>query len=161
MSGGEGVAQDVEKARKAAFRLLRFRPRSTWELTTRLRKTFTEETCHIVLQELLEKRLLDDEAFSRFWIENRVQFKPVSKALLAQELRAKGVNPSVIQEALGSTPQSDRAMAERLLASRHKRIGPKDPKRYERLYRFLRSRGFTHELVSELLEKDAPETHDR
>lgn len=142
------------QALKAALRLLRFRPRSVRELSTRLRKRFDEATCRHVIQELEEKKLLDDYAFSQFWIENRVQFRPRGKTLLVRELRQKGVDNAIIQEALKGDAADDKRMAERLLLDRMKRMDPRDPKRGARLYRFLRSRGFTHEVVSGLLGEE-------
>lgn len=156
------ITTEIEKAFKAAFRLLHFRPRSVKELSTRLQKKFGEKTSRTVIQELQEKKLLDDGAFSRFWIENRVAFRPMGKPLLIRELLAKGVAKEVIQEALRQALSgSEREMAERLLAARRKRMNPKDPGSYGKLYGFLRRRGFAHELVSELLEEDVPEPDDR
>ena len=146
---------------KAAFRLLHFRPRSVKELSTRLQKKFGEEASRTVIQELQEKKLLDDYAFSRFWIENRVQFRPMGKQLLVRELLAKGVAKEVIQEALDRVlSENEREMAEKVLTVRRKRMNPKDPNNYSKMYSFLRRRGFAHELVSELLESDAPESYD-
>ena len=155
---GEGSrTQNLEKARKAALRLLHFRPRSVWELSTRLRQKFDDQTCRLAIQELQTKRLLDDVAFSKFWIENRIQFKPVSRSVLFRELLSKRVDRKVIEESLGGAfPEGERAMAEECLASRAKRTDFKDPKSYGKLYGFLRRRGFAHELVTELLEQYAP-----
>ena len=157
---GEPVSKKTEKALKAALRLLRFRPRSSWELFTRLRQIFDEETCRVVIQELQSKTLVDDHAFSKFWIENRIQFRPVAKNVLFRELLAKRVDRKTIEGALeGAFPEGERAVAERCLASRAKRADPKDPKSYGKLYGFLRRRGFSHEIVTELLEEYAP-AHD-
>lgn len=158
--GKEPVSREIEKASKAALRLLRFRPRSVWELSTRLRQKFSEDTCRTVIQDLQSRKLLSDYAFSKFWIENRVQFRPMGRARLFKELLAKGVDRQVIEEALGEMSVEDRRQAEKLFAIRSKRIRPEDPKRNERLYRFLRSRGFSHELVSELLEKEDVSKND-
>ena len=154
----ESGTQAHEKALKAALRLLRFRPRSVWELSTRLRQTFREETCRTVIQELRRKELLGDDAFSKFWIENRLQFKQMGKMRLIQELLAKRVDQGVIQEALDTLyPGEDRLIAERLLEAQRRKMDPRDPKQAQRMYRFLRSRGFAHDLVTELLEKDVQE----
>ena len=160
---GEGsVTQKLEKARKSALRLLHFRPRSVWELSTRLRQTFDDETCRFVIQELQTKRLLDDDAFAKFWVENRVQFKPMAKSVLLRELLAKRVDKKTIEEALKEVfPEGERAVAEKCLAARAKRTDFKDPKSYGKLYGFLRRRGFAHELVTELLEHYAPANDDR
>ncbi len=145
-------SKTVEKAFKAALRLLRIRPRSVREMTTRLRKKFDPGTCRTVIRELQERRLIDDAAFSKFWVENRLQFRPKAKSVLLRELLQKGVDRRVIEEALSEVgPTADRAMAERLFQSRRKRLDLEDPKDAARMYRYLRSRGFSHDLVTELL----------
>lgn len=85
----------------------------------------------------------------------------MGKHLLVRELLSKGVAKEVIQEVLLQTfSESERELAERLLASRRKRMDLKDPASYGKLYGFLRRRGFAHELVSELLEKDVSGPYD-
>ena len=107
-----------------------------------------------MVQSLKEKKLLDDYAFSKFWIENRLQFKPMARRNLFQELLAKGVDEKLIQDILQETvPQDEKTLAARLLAARFKQGTPKDPQEVKRRYGFLRRRGFTHEIVSELLQQ--------
>ncbi|MBI4436758.1 MAG: RecX family transcriptional regulator [Candidatus Omnitrophica bacterium] len=113
-----------------------------------------------MVQSLKEKKLLDDYAFSKFWIENRLQFRPMARRHLVQELLAKGVDGKLIQEILQETvPQDEKTLAARLLTARFKQRNPKGPQDYRRMYGFLRRRGFAHETVSELLERNTL-THD-
>ena len=109
-------------------------------------------------QELQAKKLLDDEAFSKFWVENRVQFKPVSRAFLTRELAAKRVERSVIEKALREAfpAEGERAMAKECLAAKSRRMDLKDPKTVGKLYGFLRRRGFSHDIATEILGENAP-----
>jgi len=151
-----------EKALKAARRLLRLRPRSVWELATRLRKTFSEATCQNVIQELQQKNLLNDADFAAFWIENRLQFKPKGRQVLFQELRQKGVEGRVIEGVLNEAfPKDERKVAEALLHSRRRLLKRNDPKSTQKMYRYLRNRGFQHELIAELLKEEINEEVDR
>lgn len=86
----------------------------------------------------------------------------MARSLLYRELSVKGVDGQLIRQVLEEAlPENEHTMAETLLASRRKRIRPEDPKRYDKLYGFLRRRGFAHELVTELLERDASSHDDR
>ncbi len=126
------------------------------ELSGRLRqKGFGEAICEGVIQKLKGAKLLDDRAFVTFWIESRVHSRPMAKRFLEKELLAKGVDKPLIEEIFReSFPQEhDRASAEKLLLTRMKKWDPRDPKSVRRLYGFMLRRGFSHETVSELLEK--------
>ena len=66
-----------ERAHESALNLLSYRPRSEQEVRRRLgRKGFSEPAIEQAVQRLLRARLLDDEAFARYWISNREQFRP-------------------------------------------------------------------------------------
>ena len=115
-----------------------------------------------MIQELQAKKLLDDEAFSKFWVENRVQFKPVSRAFLTRELAAKRVERSVIEKALREAfpAEGERAMAKECLAAKSRRMDLKDPKTVGKLYGFLRRRGFSHDIATEILGEHATADDD-
>ena len=79
---------DTAKATDAAIRLLTARPRSVREIEQRLRrKEFGDPTIERVIQRLRDWRYVDDEAFARFWVENRESNRPRGRRLLKQELR--------------------------------------------------------------------------
>jgi regulatory protein len=76
------------KAVNAAMNLLARRPRSEREIRDRLkRKGYPPETIDAAVAKLEGWRYLDDEAFARFWVENREANKPRGRRLLEQELR--------------------------------------------------------------------------
>jgi regulatory protein len=52
---------------------------------------------------------LNDEAFARYWLENRDTFKPRSSRALRYELRQKGIADSVIDAILTSYDEDDAA----------------------------------------------------
>lgn len=141
----------VEKARALALEFLAPRPRSEAEVRQRLaRKGVEPATIAEVLDRLRELRLVDDEAFARFWVENRASFRPRGARGLRHELRQKGVAAEVIDRVLADWPPDEtdaayeaaRKPAERLLA------GPTPIARREfqrKLSAFLHQRGFGYE----------------
>jgi regulatory protein len=61
---------------------------------------YSEEVADAVMGRLEQVGLVDDEAFARFWVENRDRFKPLSERALSYELKRKGVSDAAIEAAL-------------------------------------------------------------
>src|SRR5680860_285549 len=96
----------------AAISLLASRPRSEREISDRLRrKSFDAPTIEAVLEKLRESKYLDDDAFARFWVENRTSFRPRGEMALRQELRAKGIDREIVDETIAEAGIDDLAMA--------------------------------------------------
>ena len=95
-----------------AFRLLARRPRSEQEIDEALRQAGHSDAVRArVLARLREMAYLDDRAFARWWVENRVQFSPRSIRALRQELYQKGVPRALIDEALAPLDDEQLALA--------------------------------------------------
>ncbi|NCC32747.1 MAG: regulatory protein RecX, partial [Chloroflexia bacterium] len=95
------ASAQVEQALVSALRLLDARPRSRAEVRLRLRhKEHPPEVIDQVLERLQDLGLLDDAAFSRYWVENRQRFRPRGARALVAELRNKGVDRDTIATAL-------------------------------------------------------------
>lgn len=87
--------------REAALRLLSHRARARRELERRLRrKDFPGRLVREVADELEERGYLDDAAFARAWIADRLRLRPRGRLALRTELRKKGVDAAVIEGAL-------------------------------------------------------------
>ncbi len=64
--------EDLDKALKRAEKLIRYRLRSKWELRTRLLDAgFEEATVEKVVFELEKKGILDDERFSKLYVDKK------------------------------------------------------------------------------------------
>lgn len=140
----------VEKARQVAYRLLEYRPRSCAEVEQHLRqKGFAADVISAVVIRLQEASLLDDEAFARYWIEQREAFKPRSRMALQQELLQKGVARAVIDTVLADLDETDTA---RRAAEAHMARIANLPEEVFRLQlgRFLQRRGFHYDIIKEI-----------
>lgn len=148
---------DLRRARDAALRLLAVRARSAHELRDRLRrKGIDDETVAAVLDALASVGLVDDRAFARLWIEERVRLRPLGRRRAVSELRAKGIDPAVAEgaaaEVYAEHPEED--LAARALRPKLRGAGGEDRlRRRRRLHAFLVRRGFTHELASRTLDE--------
>jgi regulatory protein len=84
----------------AAVRFLAQRPRSEYEVRQRLRRAGVEEALvEAVLAQLRQHRLIDDQAFAEYWVEQRQTFRPRGARLLRAELARLGVSRSSADEA--------------------------------------------------------------
>lgn len=101
---------EQERAYDQALHFLSFRPRSQAELVRHLqRHEFSEAAIQAVSERLSQARLLDDEAFARYWIGNRDQFRPRGQIALRHELRQKGVADSIVDALLGESDDAGKA----------------------------------------------------
>lgn len=95
--------EEYQKVRDYALRLLSFRPRSTNEISTKLKKycskrKFPDKLIAQLIEEFTEQKLLDDKAFIRWWLEQRQSYKPKGVRAIKIELINKGVDKKLIDE---------------------------------------------------------------
>ncbi len=141
-------ADRQQRCHNAALRLLAYRPRSQAEVRQRLQKRgFEEVYIARTLDKLGEQGLLDDEAFARYWIDNRESFSPRSRRLTALELSRKGISRDVIAAATGRLDEGDSAYRAALTKARH--LSPADYADFrQRLGAHLVRRGFGYDVVN-------------
>lgn len=152
-AGNAGLDTEYQSCLDAAYRYLGYRPRSEFEVKTRLRQRgFDSLSIEKALQELRTKGLLDDLAFARFWKENRESFSPRSRALLGRELRTKGVAPQIVAEVTDEVDEE--ANAYRAAQKTARRLAGKDYDRFRAdLASFLRRRGFDYDVIAHVLDR--------
>src|SRR5918992_4946910 len=97
---GEGPDLIFIGAKDAALRLLAYRARSAAEVRRRLSRRYPPDVVEKVVESLRETGHLNDQSFTRFWVQNREQHRPRSQRLLRQELLRLGVSGDVIRETL-------------------------------------------------------------
>jgi len=147
------TGSDYHRCLDAASRYLAYRPRSVFEVKTRLRqREFDQPTIEAVLQELRRNGALDDLAFARFWRENRESFSPRSGLLLGRELRAKGVGKAVVDEVVSGLDEEQSAF--RAALNRAKRLDRTDFAEFHaHLAPFLRRRGFSYQVIEDAIRR--------
>lgn len=137
----------VDLARQQALHFLSYRPRSTAEVEAALlRKGHAEEVVAEAIARLQRAGLIDDEAFARFWVDNRTQFKARSAKALRYELRLKGVEKEVIDEAVEEV--DDEAAAWAAAEGKVGRWDGLEQREYEqKVIAYLGRRGFNFEVA--------------
>jgi len=109
-------------ARRILLDQLTGRARSRKELSDKLAsRNVPTEVATELLDRFEEVGLVDDTAFARTWVSQRQQGKGLSRRVLAQELRRKGVDDEVAKEALDDIDPEDEAEAARELVAKKMR----------------------------------------
>ncbi|MFC1463252.1 MAG: RecX family transcriptional regulator [Candidatus Brachytrichaceae bacterium NZ_4S206] len=147
------AADTVEQARLRALDLIAYRPRSVREVQRRLKRAGADDAAiAAVVERLKEAGLLDDDAFSRAWVDSRMRTSPRSKRMIAWELRQKGVNSADIEAALEEVDEEDaayRAAMQRL--PKLQGLAPMERKR--KLYDHLARKGFDYETIERAVQQ--------
>lgn len=148
------AAEAHHRALNASLHYLAYRPRAEGEIRQRLRRSDTpDEIIEAVLVQLREWRYVDDEDFAQRWIENRSQHRPRGARLLAQELRAKGVAPEVVNQSIEEANLDEAAQALEAGRKRWLQMATLEPDvRERRLIGFLQRRGFGFDSIRSVLE---------
>ncbi|MFN3477234.1 MAG: regulatory protein RecX, partial [Candidatus Methylomirabilales bacterium] len=127
-----------------------------------LKRGFSPGDVAEALVELEKKGYLDDRQFAVSWARWRLSGKPMGRARLWQELKAKGLQDEDIEEALKETYAEADELKLALIASERKLQSLKklDPeKRRQKLFQFLKRRGFPLPTIRKALgEKGSGET---
>lgn len=132
------------------------RPRSRRELERYLAgKDGSPDEIEAVLARLEKAGYMDDLAFASFWVENRERFRPKGKRAIRYELRQKGVNETIIDQALEELDVDEVESAYRAAQKRLRRLEVIED-RWEfrrRLGDYLGRRGFGWDTVREVADR--------
>jgi len=141
-----------KSAQDVALHLLKFRPRSQFEIERKLKlKKFSSREIAETIAILKKENLLNDLEFAKMWIENRNSLSPRADKLLFLELRRLGIDEEICQQALAKDQLSELEKA-RLIFKQKQRIYHQLPaeKFQQKMTRFLASRGFSWDIIHQL-----------
>ena len=161
----EGPEADPEQvARAILLDALTGRARSRAELAERLaRKKVPPPLAERLLDRFTEVGLIDDAAFARLWIEQRVASRGLAGRALAVELRRKGVDDEIVREALAERDtEGERGVAVELVRRKLRSMSRLDrDARVRRLVGMLGRKGYSpglaYSVVRQVLAEDAEE----
>ncbi|WP_329613566.1 recombination regulator RecX [Streptomyces brevispora] len=155
----------VEEARNICLRLLTGTPRTRKQLADALRKReIPDEAAEEVLSRFEDVGLINDAAFADAWVESRHHGRGLARRALVRELRTKGVDAAVIDEAVGQLdPDQEEATARELVARKLRSTRGLDrDKRLRRLAGMLARKGYGEGLalrvVRRALEEEGEDT---
>ncbi|MET9417393.1 recombination regulator RecX [Streptomyces klenkii] len=145
-----------EQARAICLRLLTGTPRTRKQLADALAKRgIPDEVAEEVLSRFEDVGLIDDAAFAGAWVESRHHGRGLARRALARELRTKGVDSAVIDEAVGQLDAEQEERTARELVERKLRStrGLEREKRLRRLAGMLARKGYAEGLALRVVRR--------
>jgi len=143
-----------KKARDYAFLLLKFRPRSEYEICERLKKKkFTPEIIKSTLSYLKDKSFIDDNYFAKAWIDSRLK-KPFGIRKIREELKLKGIDKEIIDSQINRIKEnySENEIVLEVAKKRLSRFKGLEPNKAKmRLWGYLTRRGFSSDTIAEVI----------
>ncbi|WP_037682276.1 recombination regulator RecX [Streptomyces griseus] len=162
---GAPPGDPAERARAICLRLLTGTPRTRKQLEDALRKReIPDDVAEEVLSRFEEVGLINDSAFADAWVESRHHGRGLARRALAQELRTKGVDSTLIDEAVAQLDSEQEETTARELVARKLRAtrGLDRDKRLRRLAGMLARKGYSEgmalRVVRQALEEEGEET---
>ena len=149
-------APPLGDAYDAAVQYLGSRPRSVAEIRRHLRtKRFDEPAQDKAIDQLRAQRYIDDEAFARYWVEQRLRFRPKGDRALVSELMQKGVARETIDLVIGEADpnaETERARAAvRRPMTRWLEMEERERKR--KIHQYLAARGFGYDVIEAVIAR--------
>jgi regulatory protein len=142
-----------------ALRLLERRARTTEEMRRRLKQRGISagpvEEC---IGRLTDARLLDDAAYARAFVEERIRNRPAGRVRLLRELLRRGISREIGEAAIANSftgTELEQELARRALAKFSVRRGESPGARRRRAAGFLARRGFSASTVRAVLDEVA------
>jgi regulatory protein len=120
--------------------------RDTLTKTGSIKKGVSKELTERVFNRIIEKGYVNDEAFARYWIENRQLRKGISKRKLQAELASKGVNRSIVESLLSETERSDEDEILKIIEKKANRYDDE-----QKLIAYLARQGFSYDDIKQAI----------
>ena len=150
------IKKDLNSAKKACFNLIKIRPRSEYELRSRLgRKGFDKEIINQAIAHISKIGLIDDLAFARLWVETRIK-RPLGLNRLSFELKIKGIDKKIIDQVIKeyNSPEKEEEVIRDLLTKKMKKFSNLDKNKVKnRLWGFFLRKGFSKDIVYDVLSE--------
>jgi len=141
--------------------LLRYRPRSIAEARQRMSEHgYERDVIETTINQAIATDQLDDVAFAKLWVRDRMWHHPLSRSAISQELRAKGIHQDLIASTLNAEYPAVREieLATELAETRINRLrGLKPETRRNRLVSFLVRRGFSRGIAYQVVKSTEKE----
>lgn len=146
-------AEEQNKVTNQALNLLSFRQRSEKEIYNALiRKGYEEFYIENAIEYCKNQRYLDDRAFAKAFIKDKLNINKLGGQRIKYELQKKGVSQEIIDDVL-ILDVDDQLEAALKLAEKKLPSYKKDDKNavYRKLSGFLQRKGYSFEIVSKVI----------
>jgi len=123
--------------------------RDTPAKTGGIKKGVSPEVTTRVFNRLVEKGYVDDEKFTRYWVENRSLVKGVSRRKLSAELYSKGIASAIIEQHLSQSERTDEDELTKIIAKKRARYSDA-----QKFMQYLARQGFSYDDIKTALSAE-------
>lgn len=145
-----------EKAKFAALRYIDYSARTIKETTDKLHTLEFEET---VIEEtigfLRSYGYLNDVAYAKGFIRSRIEQKKHGRRKVSYDLIKRGISPDISSPILEDYQEAEYEGALYLYHKKTKGAEIKDQKEKAKITRYLQSRGYTYEIIRDVMQESA------
>lgn len=155
--------EEKKKIERAIFHYLSYRPRTVMEVKRYLlEKGYKDEFIQYKIDEFIQKGYLNDKDFAQQWVTERIQTKKKGFRLLAEELKQKGISPSILEQIMSNMDQEEEWQSCYQLALKKIKNDPnlEDVNVKHKLMQYLARRGFSFDLIQRIYTKIMEERGD-
>lgn len=144
---------DKRRARERALYLLESREHSYGELFDKLEKNYPEEICFEVCGDLSRLGLIDDRRYAAKLCRNLFESKKLGRYRVKQEMRLRGLNDEIIEEAMDAFEEEDDPFSrlELLVEQKYERYLT-DRKGVIKVKNALARKGYSYNEINEVLD---------
>jgi regulatory protein len=141
---------DRERAIELAYKALATRERTVCELRCYLeRKRVGPRAIEAAIAQLQEAGFLDDVRFARQFAEDKRALELWGSERIAIDLRRRGIEPDIIEQATGASSRADELASALVLLGERVRTPLGTDRERDKAWRLLIRRGYDHELAYE------------
>ena len=158
-------SSQLEKLYNKVLNYLSYRPRSKKEIrdyisknclkTPAIASDLRQKIQAKVFKKLEKQKLIDDEKFALWWLEQRLTYRPKGKRLLKAELYNKGVDKEIIDSLTALiTPSKEKKAAQQIINKKlklYKNLAKLKLK--QKLFSHLARRGFDFQIAQNAIDE--------
>lgn len=147
--------QKEGEAERVAINYLSYKPRSINEVRRKLwSKKISDVMIDITIEKMKNYGYLDDEKYTRGWIEERIRTRGFSSSKIKSELFLKGISKEIIENNLTEiyTPELEIKTAKRIAKKQMRKYKNLDEKVIRRrIINFLLRKGYNYSTIESIL----------
>lgn len=147
------LAEEEHRAFLLALRYLGIRPRTSQQVVSYLQeKGYPLEVAETIVNRCKQMGYIDDQAFARQWVNERLRLKPRSPMMLRMELKQRGIDKETAEGAMSTVTRDDELGAARALVQKKLRCfeGELDRNDEQKILAMLYRKGFSQSVIQEI-----------
>lgn len=145
---------DYSKAKSRALDYLSYKLRTSFEVERIMkREGYGDGIIDRVISELKSEGYINDLMYVKKYVYDRSKQNPKAGRMLEHELKARGVDPEIIEEGLLEFKIDNTIVASELIGKKYKNEDLSDPKIRRKIYLYLRYRGFRDDEIKNAIKR--------